>query len=95
MNKYESIIIVNPNVEEKQIDEIIKKINNVINSNGKVNKVENLGKKKLAYAIRNENEGIYILFEFESESRTIHELERLYRMTDEIIKFIVVHQDEE
>ncbi|MBQ7411175.1 MAG: 30S ribosomal protein S6 [Clostridia bacterium] len=95
MNKYESIIIVNPNVEEKQIDEIIKKINDVINSNGKVNKVENLGKKKLAYAIRNENEGIYILFEFESESRTIHELERLYRMTDEIIKFIVVHQDEE
>lgn len=95
MNKYESIIIINPNVEEKQIDEIIKKINNVINSNGKVNKVENLGKKKLAYAIRNENEGIYILFEFESEPRTIHELERLYRMLDEIMKFIVVHQDEE
>ena len=47
MNKYESIIIVNPNVEEKQIDEIIKKINDVINSNGKVNKVEKMLEKKL------------------------------------------------
>lgn len=95
MNKYESVIIVNPKVEENKIEEIIEKINNLINSNGKMDKVENLGKKKLAYSIRNENEGIYILFEFETESETIHELERLYRILDEIMKFIVVHQDEE
>ena len=75
MNKYESIIIVNPNVDEAGL---------------KVESFENLGKKKLAYEIKKFSEATYMLFNFESNPNSIAELERVYRITDDIIKFIVV-----
>ena len=90
MNKYESIIIVNPNKEEKDIKALEEKITGLINENGKVESVENMGKKKLAYSIKKFEEGTYMLFNFEAKPDSIQELERVYRITDDIIKFIVV-----
>lgn len=90
MNKYESIIIVKPNLESQILDEIIQKVTDLINEEGKITKVEKLGEKKLAYEIKKYSEGFYILFEFEAVREKITELERFYRITDEILKFIVV-----
>ncbi len=90
MNKYESIIIVNPNKEEKDLKALEEKITGLINENGKVETVENMGKKKLAYNIKKFEEGTYMLFNFEAKPDSIKELERIYRITDDIIKFIVV-----
>ena len=90
MNKYESIIIVNPNVEEEGLKALEEKFTGLINENGKVESVENMGKKKLAYDINKFNEGTYLLFNFEAKPDSIKELERVYRITDDIIKFIVV-----
>ena len=95
MNKYETIFIVNPNVEEAGVKELIEKFSNIINNEGKVESVEELGKKKLAYEIKKNSEGIYVLINFEAEPTLIKELERVYRITDEVIKFIVVRKDEE
>lgn len=53
MNKYESIIIVNPNVDEAGLKALEEKFTGLINENGKVESVENMGKKKLAYEIKN------------------------------------------
>ena len=90
MNKYESIIIVNPNVDEKGLKDLEEKFTGLINENGKVESVENMGKKKLAYDIKKFSEGTYMLFNFEAKPDSITELERVYRITDDIIKFIVV-----
>ena len=95
MNKYETIFIVNPNVEEAGVKELIEKFSNIINNEGKVESVEELGKKKLAYEIKKNSEGIYVLINFEAVPGLIKELERVYRITDEVIKFIVVRKDEE
>ncbi len=95
MNKYETIFIVNPNVEEAGVKALTEKFSNIINNAGKVESVEELGKKKLAYEIKKNSEGIYVLINFEAEPTLIKELERLYRITDEVIKFIVVRKDEE
>ncbi len=94
MNKYESVIIINTNITEENRKKVIDKITDLINLKGKVEKVEELGKKKLAYEIKNNTDGYYVLFYFESESEFIIELERVYRITDEILKFIVVRKDE-
>ena len=94
MNKYESIIIVNPNVDEEGIKALEEKFTGLINENGKVESVENMGKKKLAYEIKKFAEGTYLLFNFESKPSAIAELERIYRITDEILKHIVVKKDE-
>ena len=94
MNKYESVIIINPSVEEQGIKSLIAKFTDLINSNGKLEKVEELGKKKLAYEIKKKSEGYYIVFNFEAKPELIAELERVYRITDEVIKFIVVREND-
>ncbi len=94
MNKYESVIIINPNLETESIKALIEKFSNLINNNGKVSSVEEVGKKKLAYEIKKNKEGYYIIFKFESKPEAIAELERIYRITDEVIKFIVVKEEE-
>ena len=94
MNKYESVIIINPNLEAESIKALIEKFSNLINNNGKVNSVEEVGKKKLAYEIKKNKEGYYIILKFEAKPESIDELERVYRITDEVIKFIVVKEEE-
>ena len=90
MNKYESVIIINPNVEETALKELIERFQNLINTDGKVEKVNELGKKKLAYEIKKNKEGYYVVYDFEAKPSLIAELERNYRITDEILKFIVI-----
>ena len=94
MNKYESIIIVNPNVDEAGLKALEEKFTGLINEHGKVESVENMGKKKLAYEIKKFSEATYLLFNFEAEPESIAELERIYRITDDIIKFIVVRKED-
>ncbi len=93
MNQYESIIIVNPELDDTALKALEEKFTGLINENGKVESVENMGKKKLAYEIKKSNEGIYLLFNFEAKPDSIQELERVYRITDNIMKFIVVKKE--
>ncbi len=90
MNKYESVVIINPNVEETALKALIERFSTLINTDGKVEQVNELGKKKLAYEINKNKEGYYIVYDFEAKPSLIAELERNYRITDEVIKFIVV-----
>ena len=94
MNKYESVIIINPNLENDGIKNLIEKFSNLINTNGNVISVEEIGKRKLAYEIKKNKEGYYIVFKFEAKPDLISELERVYRITDEVIKFIDVKEEE-
>ena len=93
MNKYESVIIVNPNVDEAGLKALEEKFTGLINENGKVESVENMGKKRLAYEIKKNKEATYMLINFEAKPDSIAELERNYRITDEILKFIVVRKE--
>ena len=93
MNKYESIIIVNPNLDEAALKALENKFTGLINENGKVDSFENMGKRKLAYEIKKKSEGIYFLFNFEAKPEWITEIERNYRITDDIMKFIVIRKD--
>ncbi len=94
MNKYEALFIINPSVEDAGIKELIQKFSNLINSDGTVESVEEIGKKRLAYPIKKCADGFYVLINFESNGTVIAELERNFRITDEVIKFIVIRKDE-
>ena len=94
MNKYESVIIINPNLEGEAMKALVDKFSDLINSDGKVASVNDLGKKKLAYPIKKQTEGNYVEFKFEAAPKLIAELERNYRITDEVIKFIVIKEEE-
>ena len=94
MNKYESVIIINPSLEGEAIKALIEKFSNLINKNGKVDSVEEVGLKKLAYEIKKNKEGYYIVLKFEANPALISELERNYRITDAVIKHIVIKEEE-
>ena len=94
MNKYESVIIINPSVDEEGVKNLTKKFTDLINTEGKVEKVDELGKRKLAYEVKKNNEAYYVVIYFEAKPTLIAELERNYRITDDIIKFIVIKEEE-
>ena len=94
MNKYESVVIINPNVDEEGIKGLISKFTSLINNDGKVEKAEELGKRKLAYEINKNKEGFYVVFYFEAKTSLISELERNYRITDEVMKFMTIKVEE-
>ena len=94
MNKYESVIIINPSVDEEKEKALVAQFTDLINSDGKLEKVEDMGKRKLAYEVKKNSEGIYKVFYFEANPTLIVELERVYRITDEVIKFINIRVEE-
>ena len=94
MNKYESIISINPSVDEEKVNELTTKFTDMINEDGKVEKVDNLGKKKLAYPVKKNAEGYYVVFYFTANPSIIAELERNYRITDDVIKFMTINVNE-
>lgn len=94
MNKYETIFIMKDDITEEQKNEIINKIVNYLNTNGKITEKNDLGLKRLAYEIRKHRQAYYYQVYFEAKSTVITELERLYRITDEILKFIIIRQND-
>ena len=93
MNKYETIIIINSNLEEEATKSVIAKVTDLIANHGTVESTEEWGKKKLAYPIQKQLEGYYVLINFSSNPDFIDELERVYNITDEIIKHIIIKKD--
>ena len=94
MNKYESVIIINPSVDEEGIKAVIAKYTDIINNEGKVESVNEIGKKRLAYEIMKNKERYYTVFKFEAKPELIAELERNYRIDDSIMKFITIRNED-
>lgn len=93
MNTYETVMIINPTITEEENKNTIEKIEQLIKNNGEIKTKEEWGKRKLAYPINKHNEGYYVLIEFTSNADFIDELTRVYNITDEIMKHIVVKKD--
>lgn len=93
MNKYESVVIINSNLEEQAAKALIQKFSDLINTDGKVESIDELGKKKLAYEIKKQTEAYYFIINFEANPTSITELERNYRISDEVLKFIVIRKE--
>lgn len=91
MNKYEVVYIIDPAVEEEARKELIAKYNTLIAENGgTVDKVEEWGKRRLAYAIDYKTEGYYVLVNFQAESELPKELERNLQISDSVIRYQVI-----
>ncbi|MBZ4646729.1 MAG: small subunit ribosomal protein [Petroclostridium sp.] len=94
VNKYETIFIINPNLGEEEITGLVEKFKSLIASAGEVENVDEWGKRRLAYTINDLNEGYYVLINFSAEPSFVQELERVYKITDGIVRAIVIKKDE-
>ena len=91
MNPYETIFIIKPSLTDEEIAKVIEKTKGIIQrGGGEVVVAENWGKKKLAYEVRKEKKGTYIIVHFKGTGATVSELERSYRLDETIIKFITL-----
>jgi len=96
MRNYEIMFIVNPNAPEEEIDKINGQIETIVTSGGgKIEKIEKMGKRRLAYDIEKQREGYYVLFVISANGDIIKECERRLRVMDTIMKYITVRTDEE
>jgi small subunit ribosomal protein S6 len=94
MNKYEVMFIVKP-AEEEAIEAVAAKFEALIQNNGgTIDKVDRWGKRRLAYELKDLNEGFYYVVYFTAEPKAVAELDRVMKITDEILRHMVIKQDE-
>ena len=94
MKKYETIFILDPSFDEEAVKASIEKFKGVIeNGGGTVENVDEWGKRKLAYEIAKVNEGFYTLINFEANTELPSELDRIFRITDGVIRHIIVKEE--
>ena len=93
---YEVMFIVRPDLTEEDLDKLVSGLQNHATSAGAtVKNAEKMGKRRLAYDVKKFSEGNYVLFTLEADGKSVHELERRLRVTEQVIKFITVRTDEE
>lgn len=91
MNIYENIVILNAALPDEEINSSISKIKDIIvNSGGELLKTDMWGRKKLAYEIKKQDKGFYVLLTFKTDPSTIKKLEELYKVFDPVIKYMVI-----
>ena len=91
MNIYENVVILNASLSDEEINAAVVKINDLVtNSGGETIKADLWGRKKLAYEIKKQQKGFYVLFIFKTPAATIRKLEELYKVFDSVIKYMVI-----
>jgi small subunit ribosomal protein S6 len=95
MNHYETMYIVNPTLDEEALKEAINKFSDLIKKlKGSIVKVNEWGKRKLAYEVKRFDKGYYIVLDFCALPKIVTELERSLKLDDRILKYITVKIDE-
>lgn len=90
VNKYETIFVVDAALEQEQIDSVVEKFKSLIEANATIDNIDVWGKKRLAYEINYKTEGYYVLVEFTSEPSFPAELDRVYGITEGILRSLII-----
>src|SRR6056297_1129529 len=91
MRNYELMILLDPNLQEEEISALIKEVQQTIaNNQGKIIKVNQWGKRTLAYDIKNFREAFYVIIDFELEPENIANIEKSIKFEEKIIRYLLV-----
>lgn len=89
IEKYELMYIIKPSLSEEEISAVVEKFKALIEQNGTLEEMEEMGKRKLAYEINYMSEGYYMLVKFESAPSFPAELDRVLGITDGVIRSLI------
>lgn len=93
INKYETIFVLDATLDEEKTNAISEKFQKLIADNGTVESVDVWGKRRLAYPIDYKTEGYYVLVNFSSNPEFPKELERIYGITDGVVRTLTIRKD--
>ncbi|AEG62082.1 30S ribosomal protein S6 [Desulforamulus ruminis] len=95
MRNYELLYIIKPDVEEEQLTALVEKFKALVEGQGaEVTKLDKWGKRRLAYEVDHIREGFYVLMQFKAEPAAAAELDRVMKITDGILRHMIVREDE-
>lgn len=92
--KYEVVFLINPILGEEGVNLVIEKIKNLIETSATLEKVDVWGRRRLAYEINDQKEGFYVLIQFMANADFPRELERILKITDGVMRFLVIRLDD-
>ena len=90
MNNYEAVVILSMKIADEEKVAFAEKMKEFINKNGELANIDEWGKKTLAYDIKKEKEGFYIVFTFTASPESMSEMDRVLRLDERVLKYIVV-----
>lgn len=93
MNKYESIVVFRPDMEDEARTSLLERFTDIIGRYGNVESVDDWGMKRLAYEIEKLTEGYYYLINFEASHDLPVELERNYKINDQVIRYNIIRKE--
>lgn len=94
LNSYETIFIIDAGLDEETTKAVVTKFTDLIAANGTVGTVDEWGKRRLAYEINDKTEGYYVLVDFTADAEFPKELDRQFRINDNILRTIIIRKDE-
>lgn len=92
--KYEVMYVLNPNLSEEETTALVEKFKALVEQNGTLDEMEEMGKRKLAYEINYLTEGYYVLVKFTSGPDFPAELDRIFGITDGVIRSLITKRPE-
>lgn len=94
MRKYEVMYVVRTDLEQDVIKALVEKFQKlIIDNGGEIQKLTEMGKKRLAYEIEDHKEGYYVLVRFSSEPNVVAELDRVFRITENVIRYLILKDE--
>jgi len=94
MNNYEVMFIIEAALEDDKKEAAIEMVKEIISADGEVGKINVWGNRKLAYPINKKNDGYYVVIEFAGNPDLPKELDRRLKISDSIIRHIIINKDE-
>lgn len=93
MAKYEVMFIIDPVLEDEKKNAVVERVQEIINADGEVSKVDTWGMRKLAYPIQKKNEGYYVVVEFNASPELPKELDRRMKISDDVMRHIIINKE--
>lgn len=95
MRNYEVMYILKPDLDEETTTQLVEKFSAIItNGGGELVSVDKWGKRRMAYEIKDLQEGYYVLVNFKSEPDVVTELDRVMKISDEMLRFMIINKEE-
>ena len=88
MNNYELMVIVHPDLDEEASSQALEDW--IVKSGGSIEKIDNWGKRRLAYEIQKQNEGVYFLHYISMPSEAVADLEKNLRILEPVMRFLII-----
>lgn len=92
--KYEAMVILNPALGEDAVNATVEKVKGLVEASSTLEQFDVWGKKRLSYEIDDQKEGYYVLINFSAEAEFPKELERVLKITEGVLRYLVIRTDE-